>query len=150
MNKQDTELKWRLDKIPTDVFLSKHITQTFLCLPKLPLHERRQLIDQYIERVDWLNVDELRLTKLTSVPVTTIYVLTLKMNVSMKQDDIEIRIEKDHYEALLQQPTIGFTVVKHRGTIAIPHTKSLSMQVDVYSSQLSGLVIAKLEFNSAQ
>jgi adenylate cyclase len=76
------------------------------------------------------------------------YVLTVKSGTGLARREQSVTLDGGQFEALWPV-TAGQRVEKTRYLIPVPGAPKLTIELDVYSGDLTGLVVAEIEFESA-
>ena len=111
--------------------------------------ERKYLIDTLPERLSEYPVRSIEQAYLCTQPVVRIrklddaYILTYKSGGMLARREEEMPLTKEAYDHLLKKAD-GTIISKNR--YEIPLTDTLTIELDVFTGQLSGFVMAEVEF----
>lgn len=113
--------------------------------------ERKYLIPSLPERLEQYESKEIEQGYLCTDPVVRIrrsndsYILTYKGEGLMVREEYNLPLTKEGY-AHLREKVDGILITKTR--YMIPFTGGLTIELDIFSGELSGLLLAEVEFQS--
>lgn len=115
--------------------------------------ERKYLIDTLPEHLEQYECQKIEQGYLCTNPVVRIrrsnedYILTYKGNGLMVREEYNLPLTKESYEHL-RTKTDGILITKTR--YLIPLTDKLTIELDVFSGELEGLLLAEVEFETEE
>lgn len=115
--------------------------------------ERKYLIPSLPERLEQYESKEIEQGYLCTDPVVRIrrsndsYILTYKGEGLMVREEYNLPLTKEGY-AHLREKVDGILITKTR--YMIPFTGGLTIELDIFSGELSGLLLAEVEFQSEE
>ncbi len=137
---RETELKFRLKKLPDRLRNATEITQIYLDFSN---KETRKLIGDLLkEEFDWQTIKEIRIRSKKRKEQEKFY-LTLKSDGTGQRDEYEASISASIFQMLKKCRIIG-KIKKIRLEKKLP---GLIAEIDEYHGKLAGLLIAEIEYD---
>ena len=138
---KEVEAKFRLKIKPDFLRDGKEISQTYLDFQNNDLVKEK--IKETFGEVDLGTINESRV-RVKGTVENLKYFLTLKGDGTLERDEHEEEIEKDLFNELLAEGTLG-QISKIRYEIALKD--GLTAEIDEYREKLEGLIVAEVEFD---
>jgi CYTH domain-containing protein len=147
--KIETELKFRLQKLPKAVAATpSQISQIYLDIENVAVIKTIEALFSP-HKIDWGTVKEARARAETEPgSFDTSYTLTLKGAGDMQRQEMEVALSGIAIYEDLHAARQDHVIEKLRYRVSISGTP-LVVEIDLYQGDLSGLVIAEIEFDPA-